>query len=140
MPKLEQHDREHCNIKGCGTCDTVVHKIFDQIRENQNSMNNQPIFSPDMPKLPQNIEERFDKFKLKEYGKWKIGRAEAKSFIATILDEERERWIKKIETIKVEEAPPFSANPEFRDKAKLANEILMPSVKEVLINLIKDNE
>ena len=39
------HNKDACQIKGCPYCDTVVHKIFDEIKENQKSMNNGIVFS-----------------------------------------------------------------------------------------------
>lgn len=86
MPKLP-HDKNSCQIKGCPYHDTVVRKLVDQIRENQKSM----------PKLPQHIEVLFDK----EFWDSNLNRVtvhdrdpdDIKSFIATIVEEERERII-----------------------------------------------
>jgi hypothetical protein len=41
-----------------------------------------------------------------------------------------------ISEMKIEEAPPFSANDETREQAKLINEYLMPAVKEKLLSLL----
>lgn len=53
------------------------------------------------------------------------------SLLLTSLKEE-------IESMKFEEAPPFSANNEIRDKAKLINEYLMPYVKKSLSTLLSE--
>ena len=43
----------------------------------------------DMPTSQQESwADRFDKFMVEEYGKWKIGRAEAKTFISKTIEEE----------------------------------------------------
>ncbi|MHA1400075.1 MAG: hypothetical protein ACTSQE_06985 [Candidatus Heimdallarchaeaceae archaeon] len=44
----------------------------------------------------QDWRKRFDEYKLKEYGKWKIGRIEAKQFIQKELTKAREEERKKI--------------------------------------------
>lgn len=41
-----------------------------------------------------------------------------------------------IKNLTVEEAPPFSANNEIRDKAKIINKYLLPAVKERLLSTI----
>jgi hypothetical protein len=41
-----EHNKEACKIIGCPYCDTTVHRIFAEIKENQRSMNNKPIFNP----------------------------------------------------------------------------------------------
>lgn len=55
--------------------------------------------------------------------------------------DERERvmWeaIELVESTELEEAPPFSASNEFREKATLINENLMPLVKAGLIKALK---
>ena len=60
------------------------------------------------PKLDK-WEEEFDEFMLEEYGKWKIGRVEAKNFFAQKITEaqkqERARireWAEKIKHIEIE--------------------------------------
>lgn len=72
-------------------------------------------------------------------------RQELEAFISQVEQDarkdERERVIKEaielIESTKLEEAPPFSASNEFREKATLINENLMPLVKAGLIKALK---
>jgi hypothetical protein len=41
-----EHEKENCQIKGDGVCDSHnVHKIFEQIKENQKNMNNGIVYS-----------------------------------------------------------------------------------------------
>lgn len=47
-------------------------------------------------------EKRFDKYFIDEYGKWKIGRVEVKSFIRTLLEEEKKKWVEKNNRLKRE--------------------------------------
>jgi hypothetical protein len=64
------------------------------------------------------------------------GAETVKSFLHDSQRRLVEKCIEMIETLKIEEAPPFSANPEFREKAKLINKMLMPEVKKQLISII----
>ncbi len=64
---------------------------------------------------------------------------EIERFISQILSEAieatKEEVRQAIKTLQMEETPPFSASDEIREKAKLINEKLMPSVKEALLSL-----
>ena len=50
--------------------------------------------------------------------------------------EERERIAEAVKSLKVEEAPPFSANDSHRRQADLINEHLMPAVRERFLALL----
>lgn len=66
--------------------------------------------------------------------------SEVKYLVDEVVLSERTALVEEItEAIKnltVEEAPPFSANDEIRDKAKIINEYLLPAVKERLLSTI----
>jgi hypothetical protein len=49
-----------------------------------------------MYKLDKDVEREFDNFMLEEYGKWKIGRTEAKQFLASKLAEQKSNILKEV--------------------------------------------
>ena len=51
------------------------------------------------------------------------------------LNERVEEIRKEIDEIEVKESAPFSASDEFREKAKIINEYLMPQIKKALLSL-----
>jgi len=52
--------------------------------------------------MNKDILKKFDKFKIKEYGKWKIGRVEAKQFLLKALSQQRDEIIEMIDNFKKE--------------------------------------
>ena len=96
-----------------------------------------------MPKLPQHIEERFDKeFLSKEYDisdcSYEMHCKQIKSFIATILNEERERIAKTIRDEVTKYVQEAVKNPK-SDNYIYAENIPLNRLDRI-INLIKEDE
>lgn len=68
---------------------------------------------------------------------YRMGYNNAKTELRATIPQLTERIIEIINTVEVKENPPFSANSEIREKAKIINTYLMPAVKEAIINTLK---
>ena len=91
-----------------------------------------------MSKLPKKIEKRFDEYFPKLVNQDRLGKiigSQIKSFIATILDEEKKKISKNIKKMYLPEIKETGGQPENDEIAQSINDILSS-----IINLIKEDK
>jgi len=90
----------------------------------------------DIEQLKRKAIEEFDKFMIDEYGKWKIGRAEAKSFLLSKLSEienllslldELEKAVREEVIEKLKEIENNSDIKNYQSRWELLKEFLTPN-------------